>query len=244
MPTAISRATVRAPIQTSYGYDSYGVTQTAGAASTNTFQFTGRENDGTGLYDYRNRYYNPAWGRFISEDPIGLAGGDVNLYRYVGNNPINYGDPSGNFFPIIIGGAAAAGAALEGIGWGAVIGGGTLATVYGLCYLFTGCGPTSSSPKQCAANAYCNNSAGGGSGQQSGGDEGGSKPTSGQIAQAEKVLEQNGPGAVEKAIRSIEKQIAEHEAKIASATGYTSSMERELRNFRQLLEAYKGALNK
>lgn len=63
-------------IQTSYGYDAYGVTQATGAASTNTFQFTGRENDGTGLYNYRNRYYNPTWGRFISEDPVGLGRGD------------------------------------------------------------------------------------------------------------------------------------------------------------------------
>jgi RHS repeat-associated protein len=83
-------------IQTSYGYDPYGVTQITGAASDNTFQFTGRENDNTGLVNYRNRYYNPAWGRFISEDPIGLNGGDINLYRYVGNNPAQLRDPSGN----------------------------------------------------------------------------------------------------------------------------------------------------
>ena len=38
----------------------------------NSYQYTGRENDGTGLYFYRARYYAPALGRFISEDPIGL----------------------------------------------------------------------------------------------------------------------------------------------------------------------------
>jgi hypothetical protein len=32
--------------------------------------------------------------RFVSEDPIGFAGGDLNLYRYVGSNPINATDPS------------------------------------------------------------------------------------------------------------------------------------------------------
>jgi len=82
-------------VQTSYGYDAYGVTQVTGTASTSTFQFAGRENDNTGLYNYRNRYYNPAWGRFISEDPVGLNGGDINLYRYVFNNPINQRDPLG-----------------------------------------------------------------------------------------------------------------------------------------------------
>lgn len=38
-----------------------------------------------------------AQARFISEDPMGFEGGDVNLYAYVGNNPINNNDPSGNF---------------------------------------------------------------------------------------------------------------------------------------------------
>jgi uncharacterized protein RhaS with RHS repeats len=44
------------------------------------------------LYGYRSRYYDPALGRFISEDP---AGGDDNLYAYCGNNPINATDPLG-----------------------------------------------------------------------------------------------------------------------------------------------------
>jgi RHS repeat-associated protein len=84
-------------VQTNYAYDPYGVVQVAGTASDNSFQFTGRENDGTGLMNYRARYYNPAWGRFISEDPIGLSAGDVNLYRYVANNPVQVNDPSGLF---------------------------------------------------------------------------------------------------------------------------------------------------
>ncbi|MBY0516246.1 MAG: RHS repeat-associated core domain-containing protein [Bacteriovoracaceae bacterium] len=43
----------------------------------------------------RARYYDPSSGRFLSEDPIGFLGGDYNLYRYVGNNPILKVDPSG-----------------------------------------------------------------------------------------------------------------------------------------------------
>jgi RHS repeat-associated protein len=87
-----------ASIQTQYGYDPYGVAQTTGVASTNPYQFTGRENDQTaaGLMYYRARYYNPAWGRFVSEDPIGIAGG-TNLYGYANQNPVNFGDPSGQF---------------------------------------------------------------------------------------------------------------------------------------------------
>ena len=63
-----------------------------------TYRYTGREYDEeTGLYYYRNRWYDPETGRFISEDPIGFAGGDINLYGYVGNNPQNFVDPSGNY---------------------------------------------------------------------------------------------------------------------------------------------------
>lgn len=39
--------------------------------------------------------YDPTIGRFFSEDPIGFAGGDANLYRYVGNSPVHNTDPLG-----------------------------------------------------------------------------------------------------------------------------------------------------
>jgi uncharacterized protein RhaS with RHS repeats len=47
------------------------------------------------LYYYRARYYDPKAGRFVTRDPIGFDGGDVNLYTYVRNNPINYIDSQG-----------------------------------------------------------------------------------------------------------------------------------------------------
>jgi RHS repeat-associated protein len=78
-------------IQTSYSYEPFGKATATGAASGNAQKYTGREDDGTGLYYYRNRYYSPTLQRFISEDPIGLLGG-VNVYAYVGNNPVNYAD--------------------------------------------------------------------------------------------------------------------------------------------------------
>jgi uncharacterized protein RhaS with RHS repeats len=43
----------------------------------------------------RARYYDPKIGRFISEDPIGFAGGDVNFFAYVGDKPANQVDPAG-----------------------------------------------------------------------------------------------------------------------------------------------------
>lgn len=81
-------------VQTEYTYQPFGDTTVSGSSNGNPSQYTGRDNDGTGLYYYRGRYYSPVLHRFISEDPIGVAGG-VNLYGYVGNNPISYTDPYG-----------------------------------------------------------------------------------------------------------------------------------------------------
>ncbi len=49
----------------------------------------------TGLYHVRNRQYHPTLGNFTTRDPIGYAAGDVNLYRYVGNDSLRATDPSG-----------------------------------------------------------------------------------------------------------------------------------------------------
>lgn len=92
--STVALADAAGAVRTAYGYDPYGVVQVSGAANDNPFQYTGRENDGTGLYYYRARYYRPDWGRFVSEDPIGLAGG-INLYAYAGNNPVQFKDPTG-----------------------------------------------------------------------------------------------------------------------------------------------------
>jgi hypothetical protein len=47
------------------------------------------------LYYNWHRYYEPELGRYITADPIGLGGGDVNLYRYVGNRPLGRVDRTG-----------------------------------------------------------------------------------------------------------------------------------------------------
>jgi RHS repeat-associated protein len=100
-------------VKTTYTYDPFGNTFVSGEASDNPFQYTGRENDQPvlsgvegGLYYYRFRYYSPELQRFISEDPIGLAGG-INFYSYVGNNPVNWVDPYGLWkFSFGVGGTA------------------------------------------------------------------------------------------------------------------------------------------
>ena len=43
----------------------------------------------------QSRWYDPSVGRWLSEDPTGLAGGDANLYRYCGNGPTDATDPTG-----------------------------------------------------------------------------------------------------------------------------------------------------
>ena len=78
-----------------YEYLPFSARRSATGSVERPFQFTAREFNGeTGLYYYRARYYEPAIARFISEDPIGLAGG-VNPYAYAGNDPVNATDPSG-----------------------------------------------------------------------------------------------------------------------------------------------------
>ena len=57
--------------------------------------YTGQPYDAeTGLFYFRNRYYDGRTGRFTQEDPIGFAGG-LNLYAYAYNNPVSYTDPFG-----------------------------------------------------------------------------------------------------------------------------------------------------
>ncbi|MFA4842653.1 MAG: RHS repeat-associated core domain-containing protein, partial [Candidatus Omnitrophota bacterium] len=63
------------------------------------YLYTGKELDGTGLYYYGARYYDPEIGRFITPDTIVQAPYDpqsFNRYSYCRNNPINYIDPTGH----------------------------------------------------------------------------------------------------------------------------------------------------
>lgn len=73
-------------------YDLFGQTNSPGTSFP--FEFTGRAKVTDGLYYYRTRFYSVETGRFTSEDPIGYAG-DLNLYRYAENNPVELNDPTG-----------------------------------------------------------------------------------------------------------------------------------------------------
>jgi RHS repeat-associated protein len=89
------------------------------------YGYTGRQFDSeSGEYYYRARMYNPATGRFTTRDPLGLNGGDNNLYRYVGNNPLVFVDSTGKLSvtdgaitivaAVVVGTGVGAGVALVG----------------------------------------------------------------------------------------------------------------------------------
>jgi RHS repeat-associated protein len=89
-----------------YRYDAFGrptimngtgtiLSQTAIA---NRFMFQGREWIAElGVYDYRHRFYNPDLGRFLQADPTGFEAGDMNLFRYCDDDPVDGSDPTGLF---------------------------------------------------------------------------------------------------------------------------------------------------
>ena len=85
------------------------------------FGYAGRPLESrTGLSDNRARFYDPGVGRFINEDPSGFAGGDTNLFRYVGNDPLDRIDPSG----LTAKWAGGAKGSVPAAGWGAYGAGG------------------------------------------------------------------------------------------------------------------------
>jgi RHS repeat-associated protein len=92
----------------------------------NPYGYTGRETDMDDLYYYRARYYDPQTQRFLSRDPIEFQAGDFNFYRYVGNDCVNFRDPSG-LDPRLNGRGVPAGmggnADKESDGWGPFSGG-------------------------------------------------------------------------------------------------------------------------
>ncbi|WP_415909196.1 RHS repeat-associated core domain-containing protein [Oleiharenicola sp. Vm1] len=103
-----------------YLYDPFGApaiydANWYGRAATvigNPWLFTGQEwRDDLQLSNYKARWYQPTLGRFLQTDPVRFDAGDVNLYRYCGNDPLNKNDPEGKFIAQAIG--ATIGAAIN-----------------------------------------------------------------------------------------------------------------------------------
>ncbi len=91
-----------------FEYDSFGKMTHTGSVDQ-PYAFTGREWDKEmGMYYYRARYYDEKTGRFITKDPMGFGGGDVNLYRMTDSvgkpapvvNPYWYVDSVGKPWPL------------------------------------------------------------------------------------------------------------------------------------------------
>jgi RHS repeat-associated protein len=92
--STVAELDVALALQAEHIYEPFGAATTTGPTG-NALLYTGRENDFTGLYYYRARYYHPGLQRFVSEDPVGFIAGDFNLYGYVANSPTTFTDPLG-----------------------------------------------------------------------------------------------------------------------------------------------------
>jgi RHS repeat-associated protein len=222
--STVAMADSSGSIQTEYTYEPFGKTTLTGSSNSTPFQFTARENDWTGLYYYRARYYHPTFQRFISEDPIEFFGGDFNLYAYVWNSPLDLIDPSGLAItmpwprgcqpnpPANPGSKSSP----ERDSWGNPFLD-FLRDIY--------CDPNNLIPMPAIVTG----------------------PTPGMIRAFEKQLARDGLKSLEKSLRSFEKNLAEHLQKIAEATprgGPTSSLETEVRNFQAQIEAIRQVLRR
>ena len=81
-----------------YSYLPFGQTTILSGAVPNHFTFVGWlgvQSDGSGMFDMRARNYNPQIGQFVTNDPLGIGGGAVNIRLYVRNDPLSHSDPSG-----------------------------------------------------------------------------------------------------------------------------------------------------
>ncbi|HEU0296347.1 MAG TPA: RHS repeat-associated core domain-containing protein, partial [Anaerolineales bacterium] len=97
---ALTNTNNPATVTDTYSYTAFGELLNHNGTTVNPYQYTGQQFDSlTGLYSLRARYYNPALGRFLSQDtyPVNFSNPvELNRYVYTANNPIHGMDPSGH----------------------------------------------------------------------------------------------------------------------------------------------------
>lgn len=85
-------------VANTYQYEPFGKVLARTGTVRNPFTFVGAfgvMDEENGIFYMKNRYYDSLTGKFLQKDPIGFAGGQTNLYAYVGNNPVTGFDPEG-----------------------------------------------------------------------------------------------------------------------------------------------------
>ena len=106
---------VQGSLTAQYEYDPYGQQRQVLQTEASDIGFAGYfHHVPSGLDFTLHRAYDPRFGRWLSRDPLGLAGGDINLYRYVLGDPVSLVDRSGEFVNVLVG--AGIGAVAGGLG--------------------------------------------------------------------------------------------------------------------------------
>lgn len=196
-------------------YDAYGKASVDAASTvTNNLRLPGQYYDAeTRLHYNWQRYYDPAAGRYLSEDPIGIEGG-LNLYHYTYQDPVNLSDPTGEFVPAIAVSYARCFATCQLTN--------AAASATGQCEFYTAsCAASCANPMNWLriGPRVVPKSV---------------SPTTKQLEKFQKQLQEHGRTSLERSQRKIERRLNEHKANLEryrATGGHTSSVEREIRNF-------------